>query len=275
MSLFPSWAKELGIEAQLVGRDLSLEALPGAFRELLEEIRGDARVVGAVVTSHKLNLLRHGRDLFSDLDPMASLCGEVGCISKSPRGLIGHAIDPVSTRRSLEGMVGPAYWEGSDAEVLCLGAGGAGLAITVALINLPRPPARITVSDTRPEALEHVRVVQGSLSGPTDLRLELVSKPEENDALINALPRGSLIINATGLGKDLPGSPLTDRAVFPARGIAWDLNYRGELLFLDQARRHPGTDELRVEDGWQLFLHGWSEGLSRIFGRAIALDLLP
>src|SRR5438309_3254917 len=144
-SLFPSWAEALGIDAQLVGRDLSPEAPPRAFRGLLEEIQGDARVVGAVVTSHKLSLLRHGRDLFSDLDPMARLCGEVGCISKSPEGLIGHAIDPVSTGRALEGMVDPAYWEGSDAEVLCLGAGGAGLAITVALISSPGPPARITM----------------------------------------------------------------------------------------------------------------------------------
>ena len=274
MSLFPSWAAALGIDAQLVGRDLPLDAPPRAFRSLLEEIRGDARVVGAVVTSHKLNLLRHGRDLFSDLDPMARLCGEVGCISKSKGGLIGHAIDSASTGRAIDEIVGPAYWEGSDAEVLCLGAGGAGLAIAVSLISSPRPPARITMSDTRSEALDHVRFVQGSLAGATDLRLELVSRAEESDALTNALPRGSLVINATGLGKDLPGSPLADRAVFPARGIAWDLNYRGELLFLDQARRQSRTAGLRVVDGWRLFLYGWSEGLSRILGRAIALDLL-
>jgi len=227
-----------------------------------------------VVTSHKLNLLRHGRDLFADLDPMAQLCGEVGCISKSQVGLIGHAIDPVSTGRALQGMLGPAYWEGSDAEVLCLGVGGAGLAITVALITSPLAPARITMSDTRQDALDHVRSVLLSLPGSADLRLMLVSKLEENDALTSALPRASLVINATGLGKDLPGSPTTDRAVFPARGIVWGLNYRGELLFLDQARRQASVAELRVVDGWRLFLHGWSEGLSRIFGRTITAESL-
>ena len=49
------------------------------------------------------------------------------------------------------------------------------------------------------------------------------------------LPPASLVINATGMGKDLPGSPITDRGLFPMRGIAWELNYRGELQFLHQA----------------------------------------
>ena len=46
---------------------------------------------------------------------------------------------------------------------------------------------------------------------------------------MEALPAGSLVINATGLGKDRPGSPLTDHCKFPENGLVWELNYRGTL----------------------------------------------
>jgi shikimate 5-dehydrogenase len=60
----------------------------------------------------------------------------------------------------------------------------------------------------------------------------------------------SLVVNGTGLGKDAPGSPITDAAVFPRNGIAWDFNYRGDLAFLRQARAQAPSRRLRVEDGW-------------------------
>ena len=69
---------------------------------------------------------------------------------------------------------------------------------------------------------------------------------------------GSLVVNGTGMGKDSPGSPLTDEAVFPERALVWELNYRGELVFLDQARRQAESRSLVVEDGWRYFIHGWT-----------------
>src|SRR5262249_3160618 len=66
------------------------------------------------------------------------------------------------------------------------------------------------------------------------------------------------VVNATGMGKDLPGSPVTSEAIFPERGVAWELNYRGKLAFLRQAERQRGPRKLRVEDGWLCFLHGWT-----------------
>jgi shikimate 5-dehydrogenase len=72
-------------------------------------------------------------------------------------------------------------------------------------------------------------------------------------------------VNATGLGKDAPGSPLTDAAVFPANGFVWDFNYRGDLLFLDQARRQLAERDLHVEDGWIYFLHGWTQVIAEVF----------
>jgi shikimate 5-dehydrogenase len=44
--------------------------------------------------------------------------------------------------------------------------------------------------------------------------------------------------------------------------VIWELNYRGELGFLGQARRQAGSAHLAVHDGWQLFCHGWAAALS-------------
>jgi shikimate dehydrogenase len=79
------------------------------------------------------------------------------------------------------------------------------------------------------------------------------------------MPPGSVIVNATGMGKDVPGSPVTDRARFPERCVVWELNYRGELDFLRQARRQERARDLTVEDGWLYFLHGWSEAIAEVF----------
>ena len=94
-------------------------------------------------------------------------------------------------------------------------------------------------------------------------------RPEDNDALTRTLPPGSLVVNATGLGKDAPGSPITDAAPFPDHGYAWDFNYRGDLVFLDQARRQEAARRLHVEDGWRYFIHGWLAVIADVFHRDI------
>jgi shikimate 5-dehydrogenase len=81
-----------------------------------------------------------------------------------------------------------------------------------------------------------------------------------------------LVVNATGMGKDSPGSPLEGAAVFPRGGIAWELNYRGELGFLREAEAQRADRELTVADGWGYFIRGWA-----VFRRPIdddELDLL-
>jgi shikimate dehydrogenase len=75
------------------------------------------------------------------------------------------------------------------------------------------------------------------------------------------------------MGKDSPGSPLTDAGVFPDRGLVWELNYRGELLFLQQARRQAEARDLTIEDGWIYFVHGWSAVVSEVFGVELTPEL--
>ena len=100
----------------------------------------------------------------------------------------------------------------------------------------------------------------------TDIVFEMVCNedPRQNDALLAGLPDGSVVINATGMGKDRPGSPITDEGRLPRNGVAWELNYRGELDFLHQALAQEARQHLVVEDGWLYFLHGWTQAISRV-----------
>jgi shikimate 5-dehydrogenase len=88
--------------------------------------------------------------------------------------------------------------------------------------------------------------------------------PAGNDALVSALPPYSLVVNATGLGKDAPGSPVTDSAVFPKNSLVWEINYRGNLLFKAQAEAQAATRNLHVEDGWTYFIHGWTQVIGEV-----------
>jgi shikimate 5-dehydrogenase len=85
-----------------------------------------------------------------------------------------------------------------------------------------------------------------------------------------ALAPCSLVVNATGMGKDRPGSPLDPAARFPPRSAVWELNYRGELEFLRQARAQQRELGLRVEDGWRYFVVGWAAVIEEVFERPIA-----
>ena len=89
--------------------------------------------------------------------------------------------------------------------------------------------------------------------------------PVDNDNLLGKLAPGSLVVNGTGMGKDSPGSPITDAGTFPERALVWELNYRGELGFLHQAERQRDERELIIEDGWRYFVHGWTCAIEEVF----------
>jgi shikimate 5-dehydrogenase len=262
--LFPRWAQILGFDASLEGYDIPLGAPPEAFRAAVEHIARDPERRGALVTTHKVDVYRHAGDLFAELDSNARLCGEVSCISKRDERLVGHAKDPLTAGRTLAEFVPPGLWE-SGAHVLCLGAGGAGTAIVVHLVGLDGGPEQLVVSDTEPARLEGLAGALEQLGALSRVRLEHVRSSAENDALLEPLPPGSLVVNATGLGKDAPGSPISDGATFPPRGLVWELNYRGDLRFLRQARRQEEDRRLDLQDGWRYFLHGWSEVIAEVF----------
>jgi shikimate dehydrogenase len=85
------------------------------------------------------------------------------------------------------------------------------------------------------------------------------------------MPPYSIVINATGMGKDTPGSPISWNGKFPEHGIAWEFNYRGELDFLLQAKAQEQSRHLKVEEGWVYFLHGWTQMVAQV----LHIDLTP
>lgn len=265
MHVFPEWAKELGLgEVAINGIDLALHAAPDQYRQVVAFIRDDLNSNGALVTTHKIDLFQAAHPLFDELDWFAASMHEVSSISKQAGKLIGQAKDPVSAGRTLAGMIPPGFWTGEGGDVFCMGSGGAGVAITWFLLlgdhRLGRPE-RVIVSDVSAERLAHLE----ELVDTTALEIELVQSPKDNDRILEGLREGSLVINATGLGKDRPGSPITDDGRFPRRGMVWELNYRGALDFLHQANRAAAERALTVYDGWNYFVHGWSCVIADVF----------
>jgi shikimate 5-dehydrogenase len=272
MKVFPEWAAQLGIDgASIHGIDLPLNAPPESYREVVSFIRNDRESQGALVTTHKIDLFRAARNQFDELDWFATAMHEISSISKRDGKLIGQAKDPVSAGRTLCSMLPENFWAGVAGPVFCMGSGGAGVAITWFLLEgehrLGRP-SQIIVSDISAERLDHLQQLVNS----PRLETKLIKSPEENDSIMRTLAPHALIINATGLGKDRPGSPITDGAGFPHRSIVWELNYRGALDFLQQARRQSESGKLRVYDGWDYFIHGWTGVISDVFAIEIPSD---
>jgi shikimate 5-dehydrogenase len=268
-SVFPRWAEHLGIaDAELVGIDLPLHADPALYRAVVEFIRDDRLSLGALVTTHKMDLYAACVDLFDDIDPHARAMGEISSLSKDGARLVCHAKDPISSGLALDAFVPAGHWEGGDAEVLCIGAGGSAIALTWYLSQASRGadrPKRIVVSNRSRTRLDHIAQVHAELGVDVTTEYVLAPTTAANDALLEDLPPGSLVVNATGLGKDAPGSPIGDEALFPREALVWELNYRGDLLFLDQALAQRDSRDLTVEDGWTYFLHGWTQVIAEVF----------
>lgn len=272
MRLFPEWADVLGLRAELVGIDLPLGAPAAAVRQALDTIIADPIAVGALVTTHKVSVFTHASNIFDDLDHWASICGEVSCLAKRDGRVQGWAKDPITSWDSFLEIVTPDYFDSHPgSEVLCLGAGGSGAAFTSRLLTIDSPPRRIILTNRSPERLDVVRGIHEQIGADVPVTYQPVSGPDVTNAMVTGLTPGSIVVNATGLGKDRPGSPITDDVVFPEDGVVWDFNYRGTLELLAQARRQETERGLLIEDGWRYFLRGWSEHISEVFG----LELSP
>lgn len=270
MRVFPAWARHLGlVDAEIRGVDLPLHADPAAYRRLVAFLKDDPLSLGALVTTHKIDIFEAAGDMFDVVDPLAELTREISCISKREGRLVCHAKDPVASGLALESFLEPDFFARTGAAVFAMGAGGSTIAITWYLMRRSRGrnvPSHIVVSNRSPARLDLLRDIHARIDSAVPVDYVLTPSPRDNDAVLARLPARSLVINATGLGKDAPGSPLTGAAAWPDGAIAWDLNYRGDLVFLDQARARQAARGLRIEDGWTYFLHGWIQVIAEVFG---------
>jgi len=269
MKVFPAWAEYLQLgDCVMRGVDLKLHDEPGRYREIVEHIKADPLSLGALVTTHKIDLLTACRDQFDELDEFADVMGEISSVSKRDGRLIGHAKDPITGGLALEAFLPRDYWGRTGAEVFVTGAGGSAIAITWYLMRADHGanrPAKIIVGNRSTPRLEEIERLHKRFDPDFPTAYHHTPTPDLSDAVMARLRPGSLVVNATGLGKDAPGSPITGAGQFPAGGIAWDLNYRGELVFLDQARAQEREKNLRIEDGWVYFIHGWTRVIAEVF----------
>jgi shikimate 5-dehydrogenase len=267
-SVFPLWMRELGrADAVLEGVDLAIHDTRDAYRAAVAQIKHDPRSLGALVTTHKIDLFEAARDMFEWVDRYAEICGEVSSISKRAGRLEGHAKDPITAGLSLDAILGESYFDRTGGHVLCFGAGGSAAATLLHLMDRPRPhdrPRRVVVVNRSASRLDRLRAMVERHGTDIDVAYVLNADPATNDALMGKLPPGSVVINATGMGKDTPGSPVTDAGLFPRDGVAWEFNYRGELPFLHQALAQRDARRVRVEDGWVYFLHGWTQVIAQV-----------
>lgn len=276
MKVFPIWAEALGLDAVIQGIDLPVHAPAEDYRAVVDFIKGDPLSLGALVTTHKIDMYTAASDLFDYIDPYARRFGELSSISKLEGRLCAHAKDPISSGLAMDAFISQGHWNKTGAQVCVLGAGGSALSISAYLGSEERHgddlPAAIQFTNrSAPRLAEAVRILE-FLNVP--MVYHLCKEPALNDAVVEALPPGSMVVNATGLGKDRPGSPLTDRCKFPRNGIVWELNYRGSLEFLHQAEAQKEARNLTIEDGWTYFIHGWTQVIAEVFHIDITGDRL-
>lgn len=169
--------------------------------------------------------------------------------------------------------VNPALWmDDKDASLnelnIYKGAGGSSLAISLYLTQAKwgdNVPSKIILANRSVPRLETAKQKLQDLN--TKVRFEFIHgpTPKDNDAVMQCLKPYSLVVNATGLGKDAPGSTITDDGIFPENSLIWEINYRGELDFMHQSIRQKEKRNLYIEDGWIYFIHGWTQVVGEVF----------
>jgi shikimate 5-dehydrogenase len=268
MTVFPKWAKALGLNAVIKGIDLPLHAPAEEYRRVTGFLKTDPFSLGALVTTHKLDLFGAAKDMFDYIDPYAQTLCEVSSLSKRAGKFCAHAKDPISSGLALERFVPENFWNNHGGEVLLLGAGGSALAMSLYFAreeSAGNRPARITIANRSVPRLESAKESLAGIEKQINVRFLHCPDPAENDRLIAELPPYSLVVNATGLGKDAPGSPTTDSVQYPEHSLVWEINYRGELLFMQQAAAQAEAKKLHVEDGWNYFIYGWTQVIAEVF----------
>ncbi|MHC4636518.1 MAG: shikimate dehydrogenase family protein [Planctomycetota bacterium] len=269
MKVFPEWAKHLKLgDCPIRGIDCKWHDEPEVYRKVVDFIKKDKYSLGGLVTTHKIDLLTACRDMFEELGPYARLLSEISSISKRDGKLRGHAKDPITSGLSLEAFCPKDHWESTGAQLCLLGAGGSSLALTTYFMK-SKPanqwPSKIYVTNRSAPRLQEMQRIHKEINPGLDIEYFHCPRAWQNDEIVNKLKPGSIVVNATGLGKDAPGSPITDQAQFPENGFAWEFNYRGNLVFLDQANAQKKVKNLTIKDGWVYFIHGWTRVIAEVF----------
>ncbi|HEY8446417.1 MAG TPA: shikimate dehydrogenase [Thermomicrobiales bacterium] len=211
-------------------------------------------VLGANVTvPHKQAVMPH----LDEVTPLARRAGAVNTIINRDGRLTGDNTDIGGFAASLIEVCPDA----SERRALILGAGGAARAVVLALEGLGL--SEITVAN---RSIERARTLQAHLK-PAPLAIVTM----DAEALLPAIERASLLINATSLGWH-PGEtpiPLDWLGVLPADAVVVDLTYRDTDLLV--AARERG---LKTLDGLPMLVHQGAKALEQWTGRTAPIAVM-
>ena len=188
MQVFPRWAEYLGLgDVAMQGIDFRWHDDPQHYRQAVEFIKHDPLSVGALVTTHKMDLLQACRDQFDELDDYATRMHEVSSISKEDGRLCGQAVDPITSGLALEAILGADYWRRTGADAFVCGAGGSSIAVTWYLLQSQHGdnrPSRLFVSNRSPPRLREIE--QLHRQQPTDVEIQYhhTPTPADSDAIL-------------------------------------------------------------------------------------------
>ena len=211
MKVFPEWAKALGFkDAVMKGIDIAIHEKPEVYREVVDFIKHDPLSLGALVTTHKIDIYNAAHDMFDVEGTYAKQFGEISSIYKEDGKLCCDAKDPITCGMAMEEFVPAGYWkEHPEAGVFIMGAGGSCISMCSYYMrnyNKENSPAKIVVANRSLPRLEECEKINNEFY-PNTIPAEyyLTPEPGQNDAEMAKMGKGSLVINATGLGKGIIG----------------------------------------------------------------------
>jgi shikimate dehydrogenase len=263
VTAFPAWMAVLKEECELVCVNMPPNMADREYVALIHELRSRPGCVGMQVTNHKVALFQAARQEFDGFSGDCTVLEEAGGIVITDNRLIGISPDSAAFRREF----GNHRELASSVEVVLLGGGGAARAVVLVASTLPGVQ-KISVTEVNPRRrLDFSRWV--SNLGP-DLQVHIDVLPADaNDELVSCAGNGALIVNASGMGKDVEGSPVSSSVEFPQESTVWDLNYRGQLDFLVHARQQAEAKRLRIIDGFSLFISNWTWLLENVLRKQL------
>ena len=147
--------------------------------------------------------------------------------------------------------------------------GGSTIALTWHLMQRSRGadrPSRIIVSNRSAARLEEIRAFTRELDSGVPTEYVLAPRPPTTTRCSRASSPDPSIINATGLGKDAPGSPLTRRRALSRAARSSGTSTIAAISFSSIRRARSAIErDLQIEDGWTYFLHGWTQVIAEVF----------
>ena len=248
-------------ESRALGLDYVYRTIDIAALGIAPQLVGDLVAAAGTLGYDALNITHPCKQLvvehLDDLDESAARVGAVNTVIFSSAGAVGYNTDGSGFAAAFT----TGLPEAATAEVVQLGAGGAGAAVADALLA---------------HGTEHLTLVDIDQDRASSLAQVLARRfptarvdATDREALADVLPAADGLVHCTPTGMaDHPGLPLDPELLHPALWVV-DLVYRPLDTALLQAARTAGC---RTLDGGRMAVHQAAHTLALVTGRQPDLE---